>query len=329
MSLQNVAEKFLSLNKDLVIGISAHVRPDGDACGSIFGLTTALKNQGYKVYPLFENGRQAPLAYEYMENFELATTFQELEKQGVKLDVLFILDTPALRRAALGSDVLKSVDVLFRIDHHKNNDIEASYTWEDTSYASASTMVWDFIAACGFEQNEAIAECCLTGLISDTGGFRYQNTHAEVLRKAAEMMDSGAKIYKLSNAIFYSKSKAALALEERILSRRSVHNNDKVVVSWLSYADYNETGAVAGDAEDLSEVIRVMKGPEVAIIITKISEGIRASLRSKSGFNVAEVAKNFNGGGHPAAAGISINDPDLSVDQFIEQLLVYLPGYNA
>lgn len=330
MVSQNKQEVFRflkGLDKSARIGVCGHARPDGDTVGSVLGLTAALKLSGFREStPLLSDDKSKPETYSYLPRFDEFLSPSEVKSKGLTFDVLVVVDTPTLGRLATGSEFLNLAKIVVRIDHHRVGDLRSHYTWEDTSYAATSQMIWDLIKHADFVYDSATAEACLTGVFTDTGGFRFQNTNAAVYRAAAEMTEAGASSAKLANFIYFSKSKKALALEARVLSRLEIANEGRVALSYLTYADYNEIGATREDAEDLTDLVRSIKGPDIAVLINKSSQGIRASLRSKSDFNVAEVAAIFEGGGHRAAAGISIHDKSISIEAFRETILAVLPG---
>lgn len=330
MSKAEVVAFFSEVNKDSLIGVCGHARPDGDTVGSVLGLVTALKLSGFsQVQPLLSDEKGMPENYSYLTNYEDFLSPSQALKKHKGFDVLVIVDTPTLSRMGVGVEYLSRSETIVRVDHHLVGDLNSHYCWEDTSYAATSQMIWDLVRAVGLEHNELVAEACLSGVFTDTGGFRFQNTNAAVYRAAAEMAEAGANSAKLANYIYFSKSEKALALEARVLSRLEVHNEGRVALSWLSYKDYAEIGATREDAEDLTDLVRAIKGPDIAVLINRSTQGIRASLRSKEGFNVAEVAARFNGGGHKAAAGISVNDPKMSIEDFKETILKALPGSSG
>lgn len=310
------------------IGVCGHARPDGDTVGSVLGLVTGLKASGFsKVYPLLSDNKGKPSTYSFLENYEHFLSPAEVKEQGLSFDYLVVVDTPTLSRLGVGVEYLSVSENIVRIDHHKVGDLNSEYCWEDTSYASTSLMVFKVLLDSNNSVNEAVALACLTGILTDTGGFRFQNTDPFAFKAAAAMVELGASPAQLANHLFFNKSEKTLALEGRVLSRLSVHNSGRVALSYLSYADYSEIGATREDAEDLTDLVRALGGPDIAVLISKSSQGIRASLRSKGEVNVAEVAERFKGGGHKAAAGISINDPNMSIEEFTNIILKELPGY--
>lgn len=324
---QEVLDFFKGLDKSTRIGVCGHARPDGDTIGSVLGLTAALKLSGYnESFPLLSDDKSKPDTYSFLPRFDELLGPNEVKSRGITFDVLVVVDTPTMGRLATGSEFLNISETIVRIDHHCVGDLRSHYTWEDISYAATSQMIWDLVKHTDLSYDSATAEACLTGVFTDTGGFRFQNTNAAVYLSAAEMTESGASSAKLANYIYFSKSEKALALEARVLSRIEIANEGRVAFSYLSYADYNEIGATREDAEDLTDLVRSIKGPDIAVLVNKSSQGIRASLRSKSDFNVAEIAAIFEGGGHKAAAGISIHDKNISIEEFKKTILAVLPG---
>jgi phosphoesterase RecJ-like protein len=154
----------------------------------------------------------------------------------------------------------------------------------------------------------------------------FSNTDAAVFAAAAQMADAGATIHEANVLLFSSKSAELLELERLVLERMMVLNDGTVTASWLTQDDFDTIGVRRDEAENIIDVIRTLKGGDIALLVTFTDTSTRVSLRSKTDFNVGAIAERFGGGGHQPAAGV--NWPDLSADlsQILDTVLPLLPG---
>jgi phosphoesterase RecJ-like protein len=169
-----------------------------------------------------------------------------------------------------------------------------------------------------------IAVCCYTALLTDTGRFQYQNTTSAALRDAAEMLDAGVDPADVALRVYQSRSPGSLALEARAMSRLTLANDGRVAYTWLTDADFVETGALPEEGEFLPDAIRVLDDIDVAMVLRQRGDEVRVNLRAKTGFDVGSVARGFGGGGHHAAAGLTWERP--GIQEFLDQILPSLPG---
>lgn len=322
VSFQTILDHINALDSDDSVGICAHTRPDGDAIGSVLGLTMALRGAGINAIPLLADSAPAPKTYQGLSGFELFRTPDDAP--NVQFDLLILLDTPTLGRFGKGSDYFSQSKVSLLVDHHPQFETFTDFSWTDTGYAATAHMVWELVQASRFDINKDVAIACLAGLFSDTGSFRYQKTDATVFRAAAEMVEAGANASDVSNMLYHSRSRGAVALEAIVMSRLIFVNQGRVAYSYITSADYETTGTMVEEGENFIDSIRSIDGVEVAFLITFGQSGPRVSLRSKTGFDVAKVANQFGGGGHRPAAGISWPDVDASLDDILSQLLPLL-----
>ena len=311
------------------VAVCGHARPDGDAVGSTIALSLALRAAGHEVYALTADAEQPPATYAWLDGFETLESVASVAITG-PIDLFISVDNPNPKRLALALPLCESASLRLVVDHHPDTEGYADLYAVHTTAGSTSHVVWDLLGAVGWERTAPIATACYAGLSSDTGSFRYSNTSERVFAAAAEMVVAGASPASVSRNLYESKSPERIALETRVMERLALENGGVVVTSWVTEADYLETGATHPDGENLSDLVRVVDSADIAVLVTHGGpRGPRVSLRSKTDFDVSAVAARYGGGGHRAAAGISWPRGEDSVADIIATLLTHLPGWGA
>jgi phosphoesterase RecJ-like protein len=303
--------------------VCAHVRPDGDAIGSVLALTLALRSIGVPAIPtLATHGAPVPTTYTFLPGSRL---FADVGDLGVP-STFIALDVPNLERLGDAGDLARQAKTLVVLDHHPDAREYGTVNVLDSSASSTSQMIWHLLKALDIPPSPDVALCCYVGLITDTGRFQYDNTTPQSLRDAAEMLDAGVDPADASRLVFQNRTPGSLALEALVMSRLQVANSGLVAWSWLAPADLAETGALAEEAEMLPDAVRLLGGIEAVVLVRETPETTRVGLRAKSGYDVGSVAREFGGGGHRAASGF---DWTGSRDELMAALLPKLPGYDA
>lgn len=300
--------------------VCAHVRPDGDAIGSVLGLTIALRELGIPAIPTLADARPAPSTYAWMPGHALYAPAADLEPPAV----FIALDTPVLDRLGEAQALAQAAETLIVIDHHPDATEYGDIHVLDRTAAASGQLVWRLLDALELTPSPEVALCCYAALLTDTGAFAFQNTSATALRDAAEMIDAGVDPAETSRLIYQNRSVASLALEARAMSRLTVANHGRVAYAWVTDADFDETGALAEEAEHLPEAVRKIGGIDVAVLMRERGDEVRVNLRAKTGADVGSVARHFGGGGHTAAAGFTWDQR--GVDSLLPVLLPLLPG---
>jgi phosphoesterase RecJ-like protein len=300
--------------------VCAHVTPDGDAIGSVLGLTMALRSIGIDATATLADRHGPPSTYAFLEGFDLYAPAEGL----TPADVFVALDTPSLKRLGVAEQLARDAAILIVLDHHADNEHFGTLDLLDTSAASASSIVWRLLRVLGVVPDAAIASACYAGLMTDTGRFSYGNTTPLALRDAAGMIEAGADARSIYVRIYESRSSASLALLGRVLSRVTLANDRRIAYSWMTDDDLAETGAVADDTENIVDAVRQVGTVDAVVFFKAQHDAVKVSLRAKSSaLDVAAVAHRFGGGGHTAAAG---GVAPLPLETAIEAVLAQLPG---
>lgn len=300
--------------------VCAHVRPDGDAVGSVLGMTLALRHAGIPAVPTLADDRPAPSTYSFLPGHSLYVPASELEPP----DVFIALDTPVPHRLGVAEPLMRNAETVVTFDHHPDAELFGSECVCDARYAATGQIVWRFLSALEIAVTDQIALPLYVALMTDTGRFAYDNTTAEALRDAAEMIDAGVLPAEAARLVYQERSAASLELEARTLSRLTLANGGRVAWTYLTDEDFAETGALPEEAEHLPDAIRVLGGIDVALLLRQRGSEVRGNLRSKTGADVSVVARAFDGGGHRAAAGFTVTDA--VVDDVAVRVLALLPG---
>jgi phosphoesterase RecJ-like protein len=309
----------VALRRASSVVVCAHVRPDGDAMGSVLAVTLALRENGIAAQPTLAHGSHVPTTYDFLPGYSLFVPAHDLEAPQVFVS----LDTPNLERLGDAAKLATAAETIIVIDHHPDTEEFGHILIHEPDAAATGQIVWNLAKEFDNPPTAEVAACCYVGLVTDTGRFCYDNTTAESLRMAAEMVDAGADPASIAVAVFQNRSAASLAIETRAMSRLTIANHGRVAYAWVTDADFEELGATAEEAESLPDAVRVVEKVDVAVMLRQAGGEVRGNLRSKAGFDVSAVARNFNGGGHRAASGFTFSG---TIDQLLVQLLPLLPG---
>lgn len=313
------------LEEPKTILISTHRSPDGDAIGSSLGLAGVLVQFGHEVSVVVPD--EYPHFLKWMEGTERIQVFEQDAKKARQLaeeaEVIFSLDYNALHRIGdFGESIAQANAIKIMIDHHQQPDEFPDFMLSDNNASSTAELVYVFLQKLGWTSkvNKGIAEALYTGILTDTGSFRFNSTSANTHRITAELMDTGLQVDEVYNQIFDTNRLERLRLMGYTLSEKlKVIPGKPVAYLSLSNEELDRFNFERGDTEGLVNFGLSIEGIKFAAFFreSKESDYIRISLRSKEDVNVNEFARaHFNGGGHINAAG---GRSDLSLKQTIEK----------
>ena len=309
----------VELRKADSVAVCAHVKPDGDAIGSVLALTLALREAGVPAVPVLADGSEAPATYGFLPGHSLFVAASDLEP----VDTFVALDTPNIDRLGNAAELFNAARTTIVLDHHPDNTGMGSVNITDAGAAATGLMVWRLLEPLSVAPSADIALCCWTALVTDTGRFAYGNTTPDALREGAAMLEAGVDPAEAHRMLYESRSLASLALEALVISRIQVVNDGRVAYTWVSAEDYVSTGATVEETEHLVDAVRAIAAIDVAILLRVHPDHVRANLRAKTGFDVGSVARHFGGGGHAPAAGFTGAGDRETV---LSGLLPLLPG---
>jgi len=303
--------KFKNLiKKSQQISILAHWSPDGDAMGSCLALANFLNGLGKKAVVIVPNAYPEFLFWlpgnKQVLNYE--TNASKVEKQLNKSDVIFTLDFNSLKRLEnLGDVVLKAKAPKVMIDHHQQPDDYATYYFHDVKACSTCELVYDFIVGLGHKKslNANIAACLYTGLMTDTGSFKYPSVNSKTHLIISELLKTGIQPSDIHSAVYDSYSYNRLRLLGYTLSEKLVVLKDLPVAYFLiTEQELEKFDYQKGDLEGIVNYPFSIKGIKVCALFNETKDYIKVSFRSKGKIDVNKFARAyFNGGGHINAAG--------------------------
>ena len=328
----------LSLN-DLLsqpkkVAIIPHRSPDGDAMGSTLALYHFLKKLHHN--PIVISPNDFPNFLAWLPSSETVLVYEN-DKNAIakvlnEVDLVFTLDFNALHRTGEMENVLNKLKVPFvMIDHHQSPDDYAVVRYSDTSISSTCEMVYNFISYLNKKNliDKTIATCLYTGLVTDTGSFRYQTTTSKTHGVAAELIDLGIENGEIHNLLFDNNSYNRLQLLGRSLQNMKVLPEFKTAYITLSQKELDEFNYEKGDTEGTVNYGLTIKGIVfAAIFIENKSENIiKISFRSQGNFDVNQFARNhFSGGGHINAAGgkseLSMENTVAKFEKIISEIVI-------
>ncbi len=285
--------KILNAQRILVL---SHIRPDGDAIGSLLGLGLALLDIGKDVTMVSEDG--IPACYKHLPGHELVVKRPEGE-----YDLIVVVDCSDLSRTGKALNEYGEPDL--NIDHHVTNLYFAKMNLVDPSAVATAEMLAEYLPQWDIPITHAIADVLLTGIITDTLGFRTSNMTPSVMRIAANLMETGANLSDLYNMALKNKTFEAMRLWGSGLG--NLERNGPLVWTSLTLADRLAAGYPGRDDADLINVLSSINGALISIIfVEQPNHSIKVSWRSQQGVDISQIALQFGGGGHPAAAGAEL-----------------------
>ncbi|RBP30832.1 phosphoesterase RecJ-like protein [Oceanihabitans sediminis] len=333
MKKQEIADIKSLLSTPKKIVIVPHKNPDGDAIGSTLGLYFYLLKYQHEAQVIAPN--DYPDFLKWMPNEDSVLKYDTQKEESDKLinhaDIIFTLDFNALNRTGDMETVLASTEsIKIMIDHHQQPEDYALYTYSDVSMSSTCEMVYNFIDMLGDinKVDANIATCLYTGIMTDTGSFRYPSTTATTHKVIADLIEKGAQNAQIHNAIYDTNSYSRLQLLGCALSNLKVLPEYRTAYITLSQQELNDFQYKKGDTEGFVNYALSLQNIIFAAIFIEDQQQniIKISLRSKGDFSVNEFSRaHFSGGGHTNAAG---GRSESSLEETIENFISILPSYK-
>ena len=302
---QPLADAVAAIHRSQTIVMACHVNPDGDALGSLLGLALALILLGKEVVCLSEDG--VPEILKFLPGAELIRQTTDLPA----FDLALVVDSGDLPRVGKTiQPMIGRAKQVVDIDHHAATGAFGDIRVLNTRAASTAEIVYALLLALQTPITPEIATCLFTGIITDTGSFRFQNVTPNTLQVAAALLEAGAPPAFISENVFENRTFAATRLLGHALSSLRQSPDGRIVWAHITAKDFAELGATDQDTEGIVSYVRGVRDAEVGILFREMAQGgIRVSLRSRETVNVAEIAEKFGGGGHRMASGCTVNLP--------------------
>ena len=277
--------------------IASHVRPDGDAIGALLGLGLALQDAGKQVQMVLVDG--IPASFRYLEG---SAQVKNAPEGGH--DTFITVDCADFKRVGKAFETFSQPDI--NIDHHITNEKFGKLNLIEDEEVATSAILTNHLPEWGYKITRPIAAALLTGIITDTLGFRTSNVTPEALRQAATLMETGVDMPDLYMRSLVRRSFPAARYWGAGLS--SLESEHGIVWGTLTVADRKKAGYGGNDDADLINIISAIDGNKVGMIfVEQTDKHVKVSWRAlEPGVDVSPIAQHFGGGGHAAAAGADI-----------------------
>jgi phosphoesterase RecJ-like protein len=309
--LQITQKQFQAAKRILVI---SHIRPDGDAVGSLLGMGLSLQEIGKEVQMVLSDG--VPRNFRHLVGSNLIKN----HPQG-DFDLITVLDCSDLKRVGGALNGYSVPDL--NIDHHPTNLNFAHINLVDTKAVATAEMLAEIMPRIGLPITQPVASALLNGLITDTLGFRTFNMTPKALRTAANLMETGVDLPNLYHQALLTRSFEAARYWGAGLSH--LQRQGRMIWTTLSLRDRQEIGYPGHDDADLINLLTTIEDAEICIIFVEQDENhVKVSWRSQPGLDVSQIASHFGGGGHKAAAGAEIEGSLLEVQSRVLQATTVL-----
>jgi phosphoesterase RecJ-like protein len=285
--------------------VSSHARPDGDAIGSSLGLMHLLESLGKEVVVAFSD--PIPVIYRMLSGVDrIVRTLPTTPP-----DALILLECDCSARTGFTSAEFADMGKVFtiNIDHHLSGGNCGDFNWIQPEASAVGSLVYDLAVASGVDITPEMATCLYTAVLTDTGSFTYASTRASTFALAEHLVERGANPNRIAQAVYYSNPPSKFHLLGAALRHMRVEL--PIAWAWITLDDMDSVDATVEDSEGIVNYLIGIGGVEAAVFLRQLPDeaGIRLSLRSKEGVDVAQVAENFGGGGHRNASGCTLPGP--------------------
>lgn len=286
-----------------VLAAVTHKDADGDTLGSALAFAQTLEPLGKSVPVL--SSPPVPGAWWFLPGIERVNRDPAPANAPV-----FIFDATDSSRAGTYAAFVKSAPVAVNVDHHVSNTKFGAINLVLTDAASTGELVYDLLKTWKVRIPPEAASCLYATILSDTGGFRHDNTSARALRAAAELVDLGADPVMMARGLFKSRPSSGLRMQGRILNGLHFELDDRLVWGSITAAGLRDSGATIDQADSAIDQLNTVRGQELAILFKEAGPRLtKVSIRSRDQVDAAEFAGTFGGGGHRRAAGIELAMP--------------------
>jgi phosphoesterase RecJ-like protein len=313
------------INASNNIVLTSHIRPDCDALGSCIGMAGILESLGKQVRIVC--GQKTPPNLQFIDpDRRILTIGEDITAEEIAdIDLHMILDTSAWVQLGPMADVIRNSSckkIIF--DHHVGQDDIDAELFKDTSAEAAGRMVVQAAEHLGVELTPAIASPLFAAIATDTGWFRFPSVSDLTYEAAASLLRAGAVPAKVYGELYERETVGRVRLRGLVLSRIQVELDGRLAHTYIKPEDYQTTGALPSDTEDLINLALEIEGTVFAVILVgQVDGGYKISFRSRCGVACNEVAAEFGGGGHKAAAGAFIDD---SFENVTNSVLTHVRG---
>ena len=294
------------MSESQALFLATHVNPDGDAIGSLISLGLGLQQQGKQVY--MYNASPIPAVYRFLPGVQ---GVRQTLPSSSGWDAAVILDCGDIERVGEAVEFVRGLPMIINIDHHVTNSAFGQHHIIDTAACSSAEIVYRLLKRMAVKIDPAIASSIYTGILTDTGSFRFANTNSAAYAISAEMVQCGVDPYTVAQHVYGTYSLGRIKLLNMALDSIEISANGKLSLMTLTKDMFAETDTNPEDVDGMINYAKRIEDVKVAALIMENTNGMshkrfHVSLRSDGSVDVAEIAASFGGGGHFNAAGFGV-----------------------
>ncbi|MBP3707157.1 MAG: bifunctional oligoribonuclease/PAP phosphatase NrnA [Clostridia bacterium] len=310
-TLDKILEEINNANSIVIL---THENPDGDAIGTSLALYNSLKLYGKSKVDLIIP--ECPKTFMFLPGAEEIKKTSEINNY----DLAIAIDCASFDMLCEDKDYFENAESTTVIDHHGTNTMYGDFNFVNPDAPACAEVMIVALNKFGIHIDKNIGTCLLVGIITDTGGFKYQGVTAETFEFVARLLNKGVNVSNTYRKVLQVKTRSSFELSRVAGDRLEFFNDGKVAFTYVTLDDYEKFGCSYGDHEGIVDIGRDIEGVEVSIFVREIQgKGLKVSLRSNEAVDVDEIALLYGGGGHQKAAGFSTKGDIESVKEMILQ----------
>lgn len=323
MDFGNVEDIIKNSNKILII---SHINPDGDALGATFALYSAIYDRYKKKCDVCTLTYTPPL-YKFLPYFDVG---KHNFDTSLVYDLVITADVAAIDRIGDMKPIFDRACKTINIDHHKTNNNFGDYNFVDGESSSTGEVLFELFINSGWNISLNTAKCLYTAILTDTGGFRFDNTSSKTFVVASELVKIGVNPNEIYSNCYESKSKEYVMFQNYCIGKTQFVDNDTIAYTAVYRKDFEKFNAKNDYTEGIAEDIRAINTVDIAFVVKEIDYKIcKISIRSKK-YDVAEICSVFGGGGHARAAGCTIKfDVETAVEKLLAEIRKHINGQKS
>ncbi len=318
-----IREIISAIRKNQRFMVATHVNPDGDAIGALLGMKLILQRLGKSVDAYAQD--RVPPEFEFLPQ---ARAIHNKPLESVEYEVAILVDCGDFERVGkeLSRFISRGAPFVINIDHHVTSKPFGDICWVETSASSTCEMLYDLCVSLSLAPDAALSSVLYTGILTDTGSFRFSNTTRRVFEIVSVLVEMGADPAHIATQIYDSATPEKLKLLAQVLGTMEFHADSRIVTAELSRSMISDSSSSYMDSEGFINHLRSVKSVDLAMLFRELSDGlVHISMRSRGGIDVATLAQRHGGGGHRRAAACRVPGSLHSVrSTFIAEAVRYI-----